>query len=79
MTEFEMNCYGMSQEEIVRQYIEPNKLFDRDDIMIAGVLSDCQALLEMDESAVSERVRKQLNIAKFLLFYVFDVKGKGAV
>ena len=74
MTEFEKNCYGMSEQDIIDQYIEPNKIFGRDDIMIAGILSDCQEMLPEDGETIynSERIRKQLNIAKFILFTVFE-------
>jgi len=35
-------------------------------MVIAGILSDCQELLAMGASA--ERISKQLNVAKFILF-----------
>jgi hypothetical protein len=65
MTEFEKNCYGMTENDIREEYMESlTAKFSGLEMVIAGVLSDCQELLG-DEN---ERVRKQLNVAKFMLF-----------
>lgn len=66
MTEFEMNCYGMTEANIREEYM--NSLTAKIsglEMVIAGVLSDCQELLEMGRK---EDVRKQLNVAKFMIF-----------
>jgi hypothetical protein len=66
-TEKEFAMYGMSEADIREDYME--SLTARHcgiDMVIAGILSDCQELLAMGASA--DRVRKQLNVAKFILF-----------
>jgi hypothetical protein len=65
MTEFEKNCYGMTENDIREEYMESlTAKISGLEMVIAGVLSDCQELLG-DEN---ESVRKQLNVAKFMLF-----------
>jgi hypothetical protein len=67
MTEFEKNCYGMSQEDIKEEYINGlTARFSGIDMVVAGILSDCQELLEMGYD--KDYIRKQLNIAKYCLF-----------
>ena len=66
-TEKEFAMYGMSEADIREDYME--SLTARHcgiDMVIAGSLSDCQELLAMGASA--ERISKQLNVAKFILF-----------
>jgi hypothetical protein len=67
MTEFEKNCYGMTQDAVREQYL--NSLTTRlsgVEMTVAGILSDCQEMLEMGYD--KDAIRKQLNIAKFCLF-----------
>lgn len=67
MTEFEKNCYGMTAEDIREEYL--NGLTARlsgVEMVVAGILSDCQEMLEMGYD--KDAIRKQLNIAKFCLF-----------
>lgn len=70
MTEFERNAMGMSSEDVREQYM--NSLTARlsgQEMVVAGILSDCQEMLAMGAGPRSvEYVRKQLNIAKFILF-----------
>lgn len=67
MTEFELNCYGMSEADIQKQYMQSfTAKMSGIEMVVAGVLSDCQELLSMN--ADPEQIRKQLNIAKFMLF-----------
>jgi hypothetical protein len=66
-TEKKFAMYGMSEADIREDYME--SLTARHcgiDMVIAGILSDCQELLAMGASA--DRIRKQLNVAKFILF-----------
>ena len=68
-TEKEFAVYGMSEADIREEYME--SLTARHcgiDMVIAGILSDCQELLSMNPAAASEKIRKQLNVAKFILF-----------
>lgn len=70
MTEFETNCYGMTEADIRDQYL--NSITARlsgTEMVVAGILSDCQEMLAMGAGPRAvEYVRKQLNIAKFCLF-----------
>jgi len=73
MTEFEMNCYGMTEEDIREEYMESmTAKFTGIEMVVASVLSDCQEMLAMGMD--SERIRKQLNIAKFCLFETMKEK-----
>ncbi len=80
MTEFESNCYGMTEADIREEYI--NSLTGRltgQEMVVMSILSDCQELLSMTTGTgtapyASESVRKQLNIAKFILSEMMDAK-----
>ena len=72
MTEFEQNCYGMSQEDIREQYMNSiTARFTGLEMVAMGVLSDAQELLAMDRK---EAARKQMNIAKFILSEMMDAR-----
>jgi hypothetical protein len=67
MTEFEKNCYGMTEAQIRQQYLESITVkLSGVEMLVAGILSDCQEMLEMGYD--KDSIRKQLNIAKFCLF-----------
>ena len=67
MTEFEKNCYGMSESDIREQYLNSLTVkLSGVDMLVAGILSDCQEMLSMNYD--NDSIRKQLNIAKFCLF-----------
>ncbi len=72
MTEFEKNCYGMTQEDIREQYMESiTAKFSGLEMVVMGILSDAQELLAMGRS---EQSRKQMNIAKFILSEMMEAK-----
>ena len=72
MTDFEMNCYGMSQEDIREQYMESiTAKFSGLEMVVMGVLSDAQELLAMGRE---ESARKQMNVAKFILSEMMEAK-----
>ena len=72
MTEFEKNCYGMTEADIREEYMESiTARLSGMEMVVAGILSDAQELLSMDRA---EAARKQLNIAKFILFEMMDAK-----
>ena len=67
MTEFEKNCYGMTEADIKEEYL--NSLTARlsgVDMVVASILSDCQEMLAMGYD--KDAIRQQLNVAKFCLF-----------
>ena len=72
MTEFEQNCYGMSEADIREEYMESiTARFSGLEMVVMGILSDCQELTAMGRS---ETVRKQLNVAKFILSEMMTAK-----
>ena len=72
--------FGMSESDIREQYI--NSLTARLsglEMVVAGILSDCQEMIAMNNPTIpspnsNEYVRKQLNVAKFILFEMMDLK-----
>ena len=78
MTEFEHKCYGMSQEDIREQYMESiTARFSGMEMVVMGILSDCQEMLAMGAGPRSvEHVRKQMNIAKFVLSEMMEAKER---
>ena len=73
MTEFEKNCYGMPESDIREQYM--NSITARLtglEMVVMGIMSDCQHMIEFGFS--KEDVRKQLNVAKFILAEVMESK-----
>ena len=72
MTNFETNCYGMTEQAIREQYI--NSITAKCsglEMVVMGILSDAQELLAMGRNEAS---RKQMNIAKFILSEMMDSK-----
>lgn len=72
--------FGMSESDIREQYMESiTAKLSGLEMVVAGILSDCQEMLAYPyaadavmEVAAKESVRKQLNIAKFILFEMMD-------
>ena len=72
MTEFEKNCYGMTEADIREQYMQSiTARFSGLEMVVMGILSDAQELLAMDRK---EAARKQMNIAKFILAEMMEAK-----
>lgn len=74
MTEFEKQCYGMTEADIQDEYI--NGITGRltgQEMVVMGILSDCQEMLERDYFTKDD-VRKQLNIAKYILSEMMERK-----
>jgi hypothetical protein len=73
----EMNMYGMTTEQIKEQYMAIGQMTGLE-MVVAGILSDVQELTayqhaaEVNSKATKELIRKQLNIAKFVLFEMMD-------
>lgn len=76
MTEFEKNCYGMSQEDIREQYMNSiTARFSGMEMVVMSILSDCQEMMAMGTGPRSvEYVRKQMNIAKYILSEMAESK-----
>ena len=80
MTEFEQKCYGMSEQDIRDQYIKSiTAELCGIEMVVMSILSDCQEMLAMKNPTIpspntDERIRKQLNVAKFILSEMMDAK-----
>ena len=76
MTEFEQKCYGMSEADIREQYMESlTAKFSGLEMVVMGIMSDCQEMLAMGAGPRAvEHVRKQMNVAKFILSEMMESK-----
>ena len=78
MTQFEQSCYGMSESDIQEQYLESiTAKFSGIETVVMGILSDCQEMIAMKNPSIpspntDEFIRKQLNIAKYILCQIKD-------
>ena len=72
----ETKMYGMTEAEIRRQYMESlTAKFSGQEMVVMGILSDCQEMLSMGAGPRSvEYVRQQMNVAKFILCEMMDNK-----
>ena len=71
MNEAEKRMYGISAEDIREEYMDSiTAKLSGLEMVVASILSDCQEILAVGGS--NETVRKQLNIAKFILFEMLD-------
>lgn len=70
-TSGDLQMFGMSTDDIREQYMNSiTAKFSGQEMVIAGILSDCQEILAYGNN--SETIRKQLNVAKFILFEMMD-------
>ena len=70
MTEFESKCYGMSEDNIRDVYMQSlTARLSGLEMVVMSILSDCQELQsrQVGISNHDETIRKQLNVAKFIL------------
>ena len=76
MTEFEKQCYGMSQADIEQEYC--NGLTARLsglEMVAMGVLSDAQELMACNTAQTQNQARQQINIAKYILSKMLEEKS----
>jgi hypothetical protein len=80
MTEREQKMFGISVEDIKTQYMQSlTAELTGMEMVVMGVLSDAQEMMSMNSSSIpspnsNEYVRKQLNIAKFILSEMMEDK-----
>ena len=76
MTEFESNCYGMTEQDIREQYMESiTARCSGLEMVVMGIMSDCQEMMAMGTGPRSvEYVRKQMNVAKFILSEMMEAR-----
>ena len=74
MTEFEKQCYGMSTQDIRKQYMESlTARLSGLEMVVMGIMSDCQHMLEHGFS--KEDIRKLMNVAKYILSEMLEEKS----
>ena len=80
ITDKEIQMYGMTTEDIEDQYMNGiTAKFTGLEMVVAGILSDCQEMMAMNNPTIpspnsNEYVRKQMNVAKFILFKMLDAR-----
>lgn len=85
MTEDEKRMFGMSKQAIREQYLESiTANLSGLEMVVASILSDCQEMIAMKNPTIpapntDEHIRKQLNVAKFILFEMMDQKREETV
>jgi hypothetical protein len=85
MTEFETKCYGISEDDIREEYMQSiTAKCSGLEMVVMGILSDCQEMLAMKNATIAspntdEYIRKQMNVAKFILSEMMDEKRKELV
>ena len=68
MTEFEKNCYGMTEADIREQYVHSiTARFSGIEMVVMSVLSDAQELQSFGHAQALDQSRKNMNIAKYIL------------
>ena len=85
MTQYqrEIAMYGMSTHDIKTQYIDSiTAKCSGLEMVVAGILSDVQELTayqhaaDVNSKATKELIRKQLNVAKYIIFEMMDQKER---
>jgi hypothetical protein len=80
MTEFEKNCYGMTEADIREEYMDSiTARFSGLEMVAMGVLSDAQELMSFGHEQATEQARKNINIAKFILSEMMEAKRNETV
>ena len=75
MTEFESKCYGMSTEDIRKQYMQSiTAKLSGLEMVAMSVLSDAQELMSFGNAQATDQARKNINIAKFILCEMMEAK-----
>jgi hypothetical protein len=75
MTEFEKNCYGMTEADIREEYMNGiTAKFSGLEMVAMGVLSDAQELMTFGNAQATDQARKNINIAKFILSEMMEAK-----
>jgi len=79
MTEFEKNCYGMTEADIREQYMNSiTAELSGLEMVAMGVLSDAQELMTFGHAQATDQARKNVNIAKFILSEMMEARMKEA-
>jgi hypothetical protein len=72
MTEFEKNCYGITEDQIRDRYMNSSTAKRSGlEMVVMSVLSDSQELINMGDK---EYAIKRINIAKFIISEMMDAR-----
>jgi hypothetical protein len=75
MTEFEKNCYGMTEADIREEYMNSiTAKFSGLEMVAMSVLSDAQELMTFGHDQATDQARKNINIAKFILSEMMEAR-----
>lgn len=75
MTEFEKNCYGITEQQIREQYMQSiTARLSGLEMVAMGVLSDAQELMTFGHAQATDQARKNINIAKFILSEMMEAR-----
>lgn len=76
MTENEKSVFGMSKDDIRSEYMDSlTARCSGLEMVVMGIMSDCQEMLAMGAGPRAvEHVRKQMNVAKFILSEMMEAK-----
>lgn len=73
MTEDQARMFGMSTDDIREDYMESlTARLSGLEMVVAGLLSDSQELLNFNGDKAKDQIRKNLNVAKFILFEMLE-------
>ena len=73
MTDFEQRCYGITEADIRTHYMQGLAARHAGlEMVVMSILSDCQELQSFGHAQATDQVRKNLNIAKFILCEMMD-------
>ena len=76
MNEFEKQCYGMSEAAIQKSYMESFTARHVGlEMVVMGMLSDCQELIACNSARTQEQARQELNRAKYILSRMLEEKS----
>jgi hypothetical protein len=78
MTEFEKNCYGITEACIREEYMGSiTARLSGLEMVAMGLMSDAQELMTFGHEQATDSARKNLNIAKFILSEMMESKLTG--
>ena len=76
MTEFEKQCYGITEADIREQYMESlTARLSGLEMVVMGILSDAQELQSFNHAQALDQSRKLMNIAKYILSEMLETKS----
>jgi hypothetical protein len=76
MTEFEKQCYGISQADIQKQYMQSFTAKHVGlEMVCMSILSDAQELQSFNHAQALDQSRKLMNIAKYILSEMLEEKS----